>query len=79
MFHELHGVLVFVENGYLRKGEENAYYLHGVLQAHRIMSEFAKNKFIEHPCFYPKLLMHLFKSNAPWADVVELAKTNLDL
>ena len=79
MFHELHGVRVFAENGYLRAGEENAYYLHGVLQAHMIMPEFAKNKFIEHPRFYPKLLMHLFGSSAPQVDVVELAKTNSDL
>ena len=59
--------------------EKNAYYLHGVLQAHRIMSEFVKDKFIEHPHFYPKPLMYLFESSAPRADVVELGKTNSDL
>ena len=79
MFHELHGVRVFAENSYLWIGEEHAYYLHGVLQVHRIMSEFTKNKVIEHPRFYPKLLMHLFESSAPRADVVELGKTNSDL
>ena len=79
LFRALRKVRVFAENGYTQTGSENAIYLHGVLMAHRVMQEFKKAKFFEHPEFYPKLLMHLFETCAPKSAMDALRVSNAAL
>ena len=79
LFRELRKARVFAENGYTQKGSANAIYLHGVLMAHRVMQEFKKAKFFEHPGFYPKLLMHLFETCAPKSAMDALRTSNTAL
>ena len=69
IFRELRKVRVGSEHAYNFPHRANALYLWGILQAHRVMAEFVKTNFREHPMFHPKMIMFLFETSVPKSEI----------
>ena len=54
-------------------------YLWGTLQGHKVMEEFRKANFHEHPQVYPQIVMFLFKTYVSKADVTRLRDSSVDV
>ena len=74
-FQELRSARVVAENAFNYPDRANALYLWGVVQAHRVMKEFVKHNFSEHPAFHPKLLQFLFKTSTPRVEMAKMTTT----
>ena len=69
IFRELRKVRVGSEHAYSFSDRANPLYLWGVLQAHRVMADFVKTNFREHPMFHPKMIMFLFETSVPKSEI----------
>jgi len=74
LFVELRKVRVEAEAAHTSEDNANGLYLWGVLQAHRVMKDFADKNFSMHPAFYPQLMMFLFENGTPRQDFDELKR-----
>lgn len=74
LFVELRKVRVEAEAAHTSEDNANGFYLWGVLQAHRVMKDFADKNFSMHPAFYPQLMMFLFENGTPRQDFDELKR-----
>ena len=57
----------------------DALYFWGTLCRHRVMEEFRRAKFREHPKVYPHIVMFLFKTYVSKNDMVRMRDTNVNL
>ena len=48
------------------------HYICGTLQYHRMMDEFLRNQFQQHPEVYSHITLYMFEPKLPWVDVSAL-------
>ena len=70
---------VVAEYAFNHPDRDNELYLWGVLQDHRVMAEFVKEKFTGNTKFHPQMIMFVLKTMVPRVDLecVSAACTNV--
>ena len=62
-----------VEDSFKRTDRANELYLWGVLQAHRVMTDFEKKTFTVHPKFHPHMVMYFLDTMVPRVDLEDVS------
>ena len=57
----------------------NKLYLWGVLQAHRVMTEFVKEIFTGHPKFHPQMVMFILETMVPRVELEGLSTAHTNV